>query len=227
MARVVLVLSPHLDDAVLSCPIYIQRLVRTGTDVRIATVFTRGEPLHRTRRSEDRKAVAELGAAPMHLGFVDAPFRSPRYRDFCGIVFARGGEYPATVALVAQKIERLMAKLRPASVIAPMAVGNHVDHRLVRDAALTAAPPERLLFYEDRPYAFVRAQVRHVLGRRLIGGWTRYFAATYVRRYRGTASDARIIQSWGSVPPFPHRLRKEFTLTARARELVRAVTAIR
>jgi LmbE family N-acetylglucosaminyl deacetylase len=227
VARIVLVLSPHLDDAVLSCPVYLQRLVRDGVEVRVVTVFTQGEPLHRTRRAEDRRALAELGGAATHLGFLDAPFRSPQYSGFCGIVFGRAREYPSTVRLVAERIARLTARWQPVSVIAPLAVGNHVDHRVVRDAALAGVPPGQLLFYEDRPYAFIRAQVRHALGLRQTGGWTRYFAATYVRRYRGTASDVEISRNWKSVPPFPLRLRKAFTWTASARELGRALAAIR
>jgi len=38
-------------------------------------------------------------------------------------------------------------------VFAPLGLGGHVDHRLVREGARRVVPVERLAFYEDRPYA--------------------------------------------------------------------------
>jgi LmbE family N-acetylglucosaminyl deacetylase len=234
VGKVALFLSPHLDDVVLSCPAYIQRLVKEGIEVRIVTVFTEADPgsaaLYRARRAEDRKAVRELGASATHLGFPDAPYRSPRYRDFCGIVFGRAREYPGTRRLVADKIGELIARWRPLQVVSPLAVGNHVDHRLVRDAALLAVKPEEWLFYEDRPYAFVREQVDHVLGRSMARPerfWRRYFADTYVRNYRGTTSDRRIIKHWAAVPPFPSKIHKAFTVETGPVELARTLAALR
>jgi len=207
----VLVLSPHLDDAALSCPTYLQRTAQAY----VATVFTEGdEALYRRRRSEDRKALRELGARPMHLGFLDAPYRSPKYRDFCGIVFGRAREYRGTARAVAQAIEQLDSKLHPRVILVPLAIGNHVDHRVVRDAALAAIPRDRLLFYEDRPYAFVPKS------------WKHYFAAKYVRRYRGSATDRRIIKAWESVPPFPLGLRRTSLLKAKPPELMRTLNAL-
>ncbi len=236
MAGVVLYLSPHLDDVVLSCPAHLQRNVEEGCVVRIATVFTGSGPaaaaLYRTRRAEDRKAASALGAAVTHMGFLDAPFRSSRYGNFSGIVFGRAREYAVTRDDVARAIERLVARFRPSRVVCPMAVGNHVDHRLVRDAALLAARPAELLFYEDRPYAFLREQVHHVLGsslaRRPPAFWTRYFAAAYVRHYRGRTSDAHIVRSWAGVPAFPagYRLHPVSKVSMTLAELARAMAAL-
>jgi LmbE family N-acetylglucosaminyl deacetylase len=227
----VLFLSPHLDDAVLSCPVWIQRLVRRGTRVRIATVFTEGDELYRKRRAEDRAAARELGVSVTHLGFPDAPYRSPRYSDFCGIAFGCAREYPATCRLVARGIGELLTRWRPHFVVSPMAVGNHVDHRLVRDAALTAARSADLRFYEDRPYAFIREQVQHVLGRSLAlrppRFWRRYFAATYVRSYRGSTTEARIRKGWETIPAFPHRLRAALRVRVEPDEVPRTLAAIR
>jgi LmbE family N-acetylglucosaminyl deacetylase len=91
-----IVLSPHLDDAVLSCgELIIQAAERTETIV--ATLFTEaGPPPHtlsarrylrqvgapdaekhyRQRRSEDRTALESAGVASvMHAGLIDAPYR--------------------------------------------------------------------------------------------------------------------------------------------------------
>jgi LmbE family N-acetylglucosaminyl deacetylase len=211
--------------------------VRDGQDVRVSTLFSaagaEAAKLYRARRAEDREAVRELGASPEHVGVLDAPFRSTKYRDFPGIVFGRAREYPATQRVVAEVIRKLLLRWSPLQVICPMAVGNHVDHRLVRDAALLSVAPDKLLFYEDRPYAFAREQVEHVLGlsvaRQPEQFWSRYFAATYVRNYRGTTTDARIVRGWSKALPFPKgfRLSKAFTVEPSAAELARSLAAIR
>lgn len=54
------------------------------------------------------------------------------------------------VAALRERIAKLPAD---AVVLAPAAVGGHIDHRLVREAALLSIAPERLVLYEDLPYA--------------------------------------------------------------------------
>jgi len=236
VGQVMLFLSPHLDDVVLSCPAFVQRAVAQGHDVRIATIFTSGPEapkLYRARRCEDRDAVRQLGARPLHAGLSDAPFRSAQYRDFCGIVFGRAREYAATLRALIERLIHWIARLAPVKVVCPMAVGNHVDHRLVRDAALQSISPEQLLFYEDRPYAFIREQVDHVLGSNLAKRpkrfWSRYFAAAYVRNYRGSTSEDRIVRAWAKAPTFPsgYELGKTCTIECRPAECKRSLTAVR
>lgn len=237
MGEVVLFLSPHLDDAVLSCPGYIQRLTQAGIRVVIATVFTEADAsaaaLYRARRAEDRQAIRSLDATPLHLGFPDAPYRSTEYRDFREIIFGEAPEYRTTCELVAAAIGRLFSKFHPRTVLAPLAAGNHVDHRMTRDAALAAVDADRLLFYEDRPYAFVREQVRHVTGRSMAlktdRFWRRYFEVAYVRSYLGDTSREEVISGWSRVPPFPepYRLRRALRVALRRGEWLRATAAIR
>ncbi|MCW5981843.1 MAG: PIG-L family deacetylase [Bryobacteraceae bacterium] len=237
MADVALFLSPHLDDAVLSCPGRIQRLAGAGSRVVVATVFTEADAaaatLYRNRRAEDKRAVRSLGATPLHLGFLDAPYRSAEYRDFREIVFGEAAEYAGTCRRVTEEIRTLVGRLQARTVLGPLAAGNHVDHRLARDAALAAVETSRLLFYEDRPYAFVREQVRHVLGKSMAAKaarfWRRYFEVTYVRTYLGGTSRDEVIGAWSRVPPFPrqYRLRKAETVVLRPSEWARATEAIR
>jgi LmbE family N-acetylglucosaminyl deacetylase len=57
---------------------------------------------------------------------------------------------------------------RSGFVLAPLTLGNHVDHVAVNRAALNACGPKRLGFYEDLPYAIwtdsstLRAKVREM-----------------------------------------------------------------
>ncbi len=90
LGRRVVVVSPHLDDAVLSLGATIASAARAGVEVRVLTVFA-GDPGARTapsaheracgfatageaarrRRVEDREAIGLLGATPHWLAFAD------------------------------------------------------------------------------------------------------------------------------------------------------------
>jgi len=92
------VISPHLDDAILSCGAFMAHLAGR-CPVTVVTVFTAASP-HRwsvsarrqmrssgmsdperffeQRRAEDRTVLAELGATAVHLGLPDALFRRVR-----------------------------------------------------------------------------------------------------------------------------------------------------
>ena len=93
--RGVLVLSAHLDDAVLSCGALLSGLAGR-TPVAVATVFTQAGPppytraarlyleqcaagdaaaLYADRRREDVEVLTALGVEPVHLGAPDALFR--------------------------------------------------------------------------------------------------------------------------------------------------------
>lgn len=141
-----LFVSPHLDDVVLSCALWMSRLREAGHALSVVSVFTEG-PGYEDRREDDRRALARLGATPIHLGLPDAPHRDARYRDIETIVF---GE-PTTKDLAARRAatDRLQLLMAEADqVVLPLGVGEHIDHRLVHEMALGES-----LFYEDRPYA--------------------------------------------------------------------------
>ena len=164
----VLVLSPHRDDAAFSCGLLIASLVCRGVRVRIANICTVSDyapyaPAHVTagdveeitglRAREDDEFVALLRslAAPGSTGttlldcaWLDNPLR-------------RGpGGAGETLAVDANEVQELAAYFRawqPAEVVlAPLAIGQHPDHVLVREAAIAHLPPQTLLFYEDLPY---------------------------------------------------------------------------
>ena len=144
------VLSPHLDDAVLSC----WHLLAGSEAVTVVNVFTGSPPpgtqpprwdretgaddpvaRMRQRREEDRRALGSVGRASVNLGLLDAQYgrvRSP--------------------------IRPLLARLQrwrdPATVLyAPAALGRHPDHEVVRDAALDLGRAGwRVVLYADLPH---------------------------------------------------------------------------
>lgn len=164
---VALFLSPHLDDAVLSCAGRIQRHVARGEHVVLLTVFSHADPHDAAgwaaRRREDQAAAARLGAEPRWLGMPDAPFRDPAYAGFDFDVLG-GPHAPGDAAWrerLAARLREEVEGLRPAAVYAPLGVGDHVDHRLVFEAAAGLHPALRC--YEDHPYALVPHAVRRRL----------------------------------------------------------------
>ena len=93
-----LFLSPHLDDAVLSCSLRMLKERQDGKNVLAATLFsnswttTFGYNLYKGRQTEDDIAQGLLGISnPIQLGYRDAPFRHLFYTNFQTIIL---GEHP-------------------------------------------------------------------------------------------------------------------------------------
>lgn len=150
----IVVVSPHLDDAVLSVPCWI---AERGREVAVLTVFSEGDDAgYAGRRAEDIAACDALGVRAVHLGLRDAPYRLGVERSFRGLVFS---EVDARDGMaVGREIAEAVARLGGDVVVLPLGVGEHVDHRVVH--AAHAIFGGRVGFYEDRPYADVRHAVR-------------------------------------------------------------------
>lgn len=157
------ILSPHLDDAVLSCGGRLARWAREGP-VLVVNVFTdfsgapRGAPaaLGDVRHREEAAAAAFLGYTSISLGEKDCVCRSRRYlspgRLFGGV---RLREDPLDVERLAGKLRRVLAGLDWRELILPLGVGWHVDHVAVHEASRSFHADERTSFYEDLPYAHI------------------------------------------------------------------------
>jgi LmbE family N-acetylglucosaminyl deacetylase len=182
--RDLVILSPHLDDAVFSLGGLISREVRAGRRVEVVSCFTSGPPLdkivpaHRIfgdyaiRRAESERALAVLGARYRWLDLHERIWREPALRR---------GVFPAHVFRTPAKMEDF-AELKSiraaiaevvdsgATVYAPLAIGHHVDHVEVALAALREVLGrgafDRILFYED-PYALGRGcRKQHFVAKR-------------------------------------------------------------
>jgi LmbE family N-acetylglucosaminyl deacetylase len=163
----VVAISPHLDDAAFSIGGLLAAHARAGDCVTVVTCFT-GNVTRPTgfalacqldkglapdidymalRRAEDLAACGVIGAEAIHLPLLEAPHRG--YASAPELFAARrdddGMLAPLTVALAAQ-----IDALAPDLLLGPLAVGNHVDHWLVRDALAAIGAP--VLLWEDWPY---------------------------------------------------------------------------
>lgn len=156
-----IILSPHFDDAVLSC----WHVLASAGEVLVVNVFA-GEPqagmlgwwdrfagasdsaaVVRTRIEEDGRALALAGRAAVNLPFLDSQYRQP-------------DQAPEEI------VEALRGVLgADARIYAPASLGDHHrDHTAVRAAALALhAEGAEVALYADLPHATVFGWPRWVL----------------------------------------------------------------
>ena len=177
-----LYLSPHFDDAVLSCGAQIWDRTQRGERVAVVTVCAAPPPppeqlspfaasLHARwnklgtfdRAAEDREALARLDATPIYLNFHDCIYRRSPTGEW--LYDSEADIFGSVSALEASLIDELAAsfealELKPgAAIFAPRAIGNHVDHQIVRAAgeqwrrARRGFPGGSFRYYADYPYA--------------------------------------------------------------------------
>ena len=167
-------LSPHLDDAILSCGGLIFDQVSAGERVTVMTICAGDPPdgpfsayatmLHERwdvgreaaeiRRDEDRAACRRLGTGFIHFDIPDCVYRldnlqGEHFYQTDEAIF--GGIDPGEDALVKHAGDLVKANLpTSAKVVCPVTLGNHVDHQITRQAAEQIGI--QLLFYADYPY---------------------------------------------------------------------------
>jgi LmbE family N-acetylglucosaminyl deacetylase len=176
-----LYLSPHLDDVALSCGGQIAAATRDGASAEIVTIFAGDEPgageapasplvtkiyelwklapgeVMSTRRAEDFAAGRALGAGIAHWELQEAIHRRDPARGdalYPSLDRLFGPIAPAEEALVvalAGRLAALPAAAEAGRIVAPLGVGGHVDHRIVRAAAERAFGDD-LRYYEEFPY---------------------------------------------------------------------------
>jgi LmbE family N-acetylglucosaminyl deacetylase len=191
-------ISPHLDDAVLSCGARIYQERRADLPVLVVTVMAGDAPsdgmespivaeLHTrweletnsnpvaARRAEDHAALAVLKADVLHWDFPECVYRRhPKAGRFLYPSEASlwGPIHSSEQDLVAQLTRRL-TELPLAStgrIYVPLTVGGHVDHRLVRQAAEAQRRGlEKIAYYEEYPYAEHPSALTEVLSEE--SGW--------------------------------------------------------
>jgi LmbE family N-acetylglucosaminyl deacetylase len=195
-ARTLVVVSPHLDDAVLSLPCTVRAWVAREARVVVLTAFTEGDEGYAIRRDEDRRALSLLGAEPLHAGLLDAPYRRSLSRTFRDLVLPPLASDDADAAEATAVLAARVAALAPDVVLLPLGVGEHVDHRVVH--AMHARLSGPVGFYEDRPYALVRHAVRLRLARvgALVDGVTEPSPESHADEYVESARRAAYVQAY-------------------------------
>jgi LmbE family N-acetylglucosaminyl deacetylase len=195
------ILSPHFDDAVLSC----WHSLEARAEVTVVNVFTASPPSGtpppwwdratgatdpvermRERREEDAAALALVGRSSVELGLLDDQYRKAD-------------------TSVHDVVGRLRLAVDPQAILhAPGAFDGHPDHVLVRDAALELGRLGRpVVLYADLPHAILRgwptwlSRDHKASGPEVAAEWSRVLAATglpaenLVRRVHALDAQAR------------------------------------
>ncbi len=160
----ILLVSPHCDDVAWSVGGTVGMLSATSSATLVlvsvfsyATVTASGSSLRGLapdvvagcRLAEDERFATSLGLTHVTLGLPDAALRGYTRDTILG--------EPLPTDEGARLAARMLADLVAAEpfdvVCSPLALREHVDHVIVRDALREIVRPERLLHYEDQPYA--------------------------------------------------------------------------
>lgn len=170
----ILVLSPHLDDAVLSCGDHVLAWTKQGHKVFIITVFTdfgsnpisigasdylnksgfdNTQDFKKERISEDMKAMKKLNVQYKYLNFTDGVFRKYAKKQIYSYTNLFHGKISRKDRLVENEIGNELSKFRNFDkIVIPLGVGKHVDHLLVRRVAEKTFLGKKIMYYVDQPY---------------------------------------------------------------------------
>jgi LmbE family N-acetylglucosaminyl deacetylase len=167
--------SPHFDDAVLSCGGLIWEQTQKGIPVEIWTVcagdappgplsllamvchhqwgFNTAEEVVAARRTENQEAAALVGAETVDFSISDCIYRRSLAEELL---------YPEDVFVPIHSSEKnlgadiaaaLKSELQPDDmIVSPLAIGGHLDHVLTRLAAEHLG--RQICYYADIPYLF-------------------------------------------------------------------------
>jgi LmbE family N-acetylglucosaminyl deacetylase len=172
-------ISPHFDDAVLSCGGTLVHLAARGADVLLVTVFTAdvaegiqlpqlaqelhkewGENRypHRMRSLEEREVAEYLNAQYRWLGFLDGMYRYPGMKRW-EEQFMSDFE-PRTdpcFESVRDALLQVISEYPQATIFVPLGLGHHRDHLIVHqaveDVKQMTSTANIYYYYEDYPYA--------------------------------------------------------------------------
>lgn len=171
------VISPHLDDGILSCGDYIKKLIDEGNKVTIITVFT-GTPsasklsdaakqYHSNcflsdnsmeyRKKEDVEACNFLGCEYIHLNYYECLYRIddkgrniyPNLNDIYHLDEKSENRY---IMQLTRELSNLVDNFD--CILAPLGLGNHADHLLLNKVIKNINKQKKchVLFYEEIPY---------------------------------------------------------------------------
>ena len=162
-------LSPHFDDAVLSCGGLIWEQARAGIAVEIWTIFagdpppgplsdfavvnhklwgvTTGEETVTMRKAEDEAAAGIVGADLVHFEIPDCIYRRSPRGEYLYTETVMTSPRPAEKGLPRRIATALKSELREDdTLVCPLSLGGHVDHILARRAAEIPSQASSLLW---------------------------------------------------------------------------------
>ena len=171
----VIVLSPHSDDVAFSISGLIMKIlmpyplhVVTVFSISACTASDLGHPVHKItdmRKREDECFFRSISSniKISHMDLLDAPLRLDIKEDRVFSASPGVSGFKETMKIY----HHINTICRPNNlVIAPLAIGAHIDHLIVRNTALKLSDDGYpVIFYEDLPYSgnFSNIQLEHFI----------------------------------------------------------------
>lgn len=168
-------ISPHLDDAILSCGNLIYDLKNNNKKIIIVTIFTKASKvvsqqakeflnqsryenankLFEDRKIDDLKVCKFLGVRAVHMGFIDAAWRHynrkliyrSNERQYSGRISYKDKDL---IKELTRKLNRMIDNNNKILLLSPLGIGNHIDHLIVNNIVNKIKIDK--IFWEDFPY---------------------------------------------------------------------------
>lgn len=171
----VVVLSPHLDDAILSMGSLLIDLSRLNKNIKIINFFTKGSELNTTliqrllkqakkqnvsayfstRKEEDKTALKKIDTRIkiLNLDFTDAAWRVNKNQEsiYPKTILCEISKDDTTAELAEDHLKDYIIDSASTAIFAPLAQGKHVDHQIVRNIATKIF--SKVYYYCDFPYS--------------------------------------------------------------------------
>lgn len=169
----ILILSPHMDDAIFSCGEHIYRWRKNKYEITVCNIFTNfissslSDPaidylaecgyvnlkdFDHQRKNEDEKAMHIVKIKAINLGLTDALFRSGA----------------PNLSSVKRQLKELNLKNAFTKVVVPYGLGGHKDHLLTRQVAEATFSKNKIFYYLEEPYASKRENWSPELCRKIL-----------------------------------------------------------
>jgi len=154
----VYILSPHIDDAAFGLALTIAKCAENNISVTIINCFTvtkwtaipvenkEIDAVSRLRKNEDAEFYKNIGNVNIiNLDLLDAPLRN-------GYIFQNQPFQPNECELI-KNLQKLLEQHVDGLLLCPLAIGNHIDHAICREAVIALYNRFDVIFFEDLPYA--------------------------------------------------------------------------
>ncbi len=168
----IVILSPHLDDAVLSMGSLMSHLCEQRCKLTVVNIFTEGSTIESSftkrllqqgnaqsaanyfeaRRKEDIGALNTIGTVSIkNLGLVDAVWRGKEGKAFYTTIFDTLKPDDTIITNLTKKLTAAINVTSNTLIFSPLACGRHIDHLITRQVATILFPGA--LYYTDFPYS--------------------------------------------------------------------------
>lgn len=152
------ILSPHIDDAAFCLALHISKFVTGNLPITLINCFTisafttidcgvKGKDdvsLLRGKEDVEFNKLFNSSINIINLKLLDAPLRNGYIHQFNSF---------NTIELdLIQEIKSFLETNADGLILCPLALGNHIDHTICREAVLQLYQKKNVLFYEDLPY---------------------------------------------------------------------------